>query len=249
MVDGFPSIGLISNTPEQNRVFRVIGCRSRMGTADWKACPDIGGCEAKKPRQSLRTKSSGTELSIVDSVPDRQPGVDLRRTSPLTSSIFYLELPACVEDGIHHVTEQRFTRIEGQPKSVILNIDCLEPFVVWIVCRVAGVRRTVACHETGCFSQYAIECLATDVQFERSKIVGTESDLVFNPRFAALWTRRSGWQWYQASPDFGSYIYLTLNVVSFHRSIAPFPARILSRNLAMREIRVADFFAELRFIT
>ncbi len=36
---------------------------------------------------------------------------------------------------------------------------------------------------------------------------------------------------------------------SVHRSFAPFPARILPRNLAMRDIRVADFFAALRLIT
>ena len=34
-----------------------------------------------------------------------------------------------------------------------------------------------------------------------------------------------------------------------HRSVAPFPARILSRNLTIREIRVSGFFAELRLIT
>ena len=42
------------------------------------------------------------------------------------------------------------------------------------------------------------------------------------------------------SPEFGT---------SIHRSVAPFPAMILWRNFAMREIRVSDFFAELRLIT
>jgi hypothetical protein len=37
--------------------------------------------------------------------------------------------------------------------------------------------------------------------------------------------------------------------ISTHRSVAPFPERILSRNLPMRDNRVAAVFAELRLIT